>query len=491
MSNNKNLEQYFSKFREKVIGGDMSFVGPYGEKKIVYADWTASGRLYADIEDKMKNTFGPFVANTHTETSITGTSMTKAYKKARQIIKNHVNASKDDMLIATGNGMTGVVNKFQRILGLKVGENLQEYTNIPDEIRPVVFITHMEHHSNQTSWLETIAKVEIIRATKDGLVDLEDFKQLLKKHEDRKIKIASVSACSNVTGVTPPVHEIAKLIHQYDGYCFADYACSAPYVKIDMHPEEEGSHLDAVMISPHKFLGGPGTTGILIFNKNLYHNTIPDVPGGGTVTWTNPWGGHKYHENIEDREDGGTPGFLQLIRTALSVKLKEDMGIQNILDREHEILNIVFDKLGQKDNIKILAQEHKDRLGVVSFYIEDMHYNFGVKFLNDKYGIQVRGGCSCAGTYGHYLLKVSEELSSEITCEIDGGDLTRKPGWIRMSIHPTMTNNEVEYICDSILELAENHKEYVKDYSFDNSTSEFEHKNFERKEDIMVDSWFE
>jgi selenocysteine lyase/cysteine desulfurase len=491
MSNNKNLEQYFSKFRDKVIGVDMSFIGPYGEKKIVYADWTASGRLYADIEDKMKNTFGPFVANTHTETSITGTSMTKAYKKARKIIKNHVNASEDDMLIATGNGMTGVVNKFQRILGLKVGENLQEYTKIPDEIRPVVFITHMEHHSNQTSWLETIAKVEIIGATKDGLCDLEDFKRLLKKHENRKIKIASVSACSNVTGVTPPVHEIAKLIHQYGGYCFADYACSAPYVKIDMHPEEEEAQLDAVMISPHKFLGGPGTTGVLIFNKKLYHNSIPDVAGGGTVTWTNPWGGHKYHENIEDREDGGTPGFLQLIRTALSVKLKEEMGIQNILDREHEILDLVFDKLGNIDNIKILAKEHKNRLGVISFYIEDMHYNFGVKFLNDKYGIQVRGGCSCAGTYGHYLLNVSEELSSEITCEIDGGDLTRKPGWIRMSIHPTMTNDEVDYICDSIIELAANHKEFVKDYNFDNSTSEFEHKNFERKEDVMVDSWFE
>jgi selenocysteine lyase/cysteine desulfurase len=491
MSNNKNLEQYFSNFREKVIGVDMSFVGPYGEKKIVYADWTASGRLYADIEDKMKNTFGPFVANTHTETSITGTSMTKAYKKARKIIKKHVNASEDDMLIATGNGMTGVVNKFQRILGLKVGENLQDYTKIPDEIRPVVFITHMEHHSNQTSWLETIAKVEVIGATNDGLVDLESFEQLLKKHENRKIKIASVSACSNVTGVTPPVHEIAKLIHQYDGYCFADYACSAPYVEINMHPKEEGSHLDAVMISPHKFLGGPGTTGVLIFNKKLYHNTIPDVPGGGTVTWTNPWGGHKYHENIEDREDGGTPGFLQLIRTALAVKLKEEMGIQNILDREHEILDIVFARLGEVDNIKILAQEHKNRLGVISFYIDDMHYNFGVKFLNDKYGIQVRGGCSCAGTYGHYLLNVSEELSSEITCEIDNGDLTRKPGWIRMSIHPTMTNDEINYICDSIIELAANHKEFVKDYSFDNSSSEFEHKNFERKEDLMVDSWFE
>ncbi|MEN8136872.1 MAG: aminotransferase class V-fold PLP-dependent enzyme [Bacteroidota bacterium] len=488
--NNTKLEHYFGEFREKIIGIDQKFKSPFGEKEIIYADWTASGRLYSDIEDKIKDTFGPFVGNTHTETSITGTSMTIAYHKARDIIKKHINADENDILISTGNGMTGVINKFQRILGLKVAENLSKYTDIPEDLRPVVFITHMEHHSNQTSWLETIARVEVIKATDDGLVDLEDLKVLVEKHKDKPLKIASVSACSNVTGIQPPVHEIARIMHQNGGLCFADYACSAPYVSIDMHPDEE-SHLDAVMISPHKFLGGPGTSGILVFNKNLYKNAVPDVPGGGTVSWTNPWGEHKYHDNIEDREDGGTPGFLQTIRTALSVKLKEQMGVDNILKREHEILDIIYKEFETIPGMVLLAGQHKDRLGVLSFYIEDMHYNFGVKVLNDKFGIQVRGGCSCAGTYGHYLLNVTKEKSNSITCEIDSGDLTHKPGWIRMSIHPTMTNDEVKYICDSIRDVAENHSELIKDYEFDPHTNEFDFKGYKRYENEMVDEWFE
>lgn len=488
---NSNLEKYFEKFRNKIVGIDQKFESAFGIQPIVYADWTASGRLYSDIEDKLKNSFGPFVGNTHTETSITGTSMTIAYKKAKDIIRNHVNANNNDILINTGNGMTGAVNKFQRILGLKVAENLCKYIEVPEDIRPIIFITHMEHHSNQTSWLETIARVEVIGATPDGLVDLEDLKRLLEKYKDKPLKIASVSACSNVTGIQPPIHEIAKIMHQNEGLCFADYACSAPYVDIDMHPEEEGAYLDAVMISPHKFLGGPGTSGVLIFNKDLYKNTVPDAPGGGTVSWTNPWGEHKYLDNIEEREDGGTPGFLQTIKTALSINLKEEMGVSNILEREHELVEYIFSQFDPVDNINILAGQHKDRLGVISFYIDEMHYNFGVKVLNDKYGIQVRGGCSCAGTYGHYLLDVTEETSHNITCEINQGDLTHKPGWIRMSIHPTMTNDEIKYICESIVDVANNHKEYIKDYDFDPKTNEFSFKGFVRKENEMVEKWFD
>jgi selenocysteine lyase/cysteine desulfurase len=487
----KNLEQYFSQFRDKVVGVDQKFDSPYGEKKIIYADWTASGRLYSEIEDKISNTFGPFVGNTHTETSITGTSMTIAYHKARHIIKEHFNANSDDVLISTGSGMTGVVNKFQRILGMKVAEHLAPYTNIPNKLRPVVFISHMEHHSNQTSWLETIAKVEVIKATDDGLVDLDDLRGLLKKYSDTELKIASVTACSNVTGIQPPIHEIAKIMHENNGLCFADYACSAPYVDIDMHPEDEDAYLDAVMISPHKFLGGPGSSGVIVFNKNLYKNAIPDSPGGGTVTWTNPWKEHKYHDNIEDREDGGTPGFLQTIKTALSIKLKEKMGTENIIAREHELLDIVFKEFDTIDGLKLLADKNRNRLGVISFYIENMHYNFGVKILNDKYGIQVRGGCSCAGTYGHYLLNVTKDQSAAITNEIDEGNLTHKPGWIRMSIHPTMSNDEVRYICDSIREVADTHKELVKEYDFDPNTNEFSYKDYKRYEQAMVDKWFD
>ena len=483
------LENYFLSFRENIIGIDQYFISPYGKMKIIYTDWTASGRLYRPIEEKLMNNFGPFVANTHTETTVSGTAMTMAYHQARNIIKHHVNANSNDVLITDGTGMTGVVNKFQRILGLKVPESLKNYIEIPVENKPIVFISHMEHHSNQTSWLETIADVVIIPANENGLFCLNNFTTLLHKYKDRKLKIASITSCSNVTGIKTPYYEVAKLMHEFDGFCFVDFACSGPYVKIDMHVNEE-CYLDAIFVSPHKFLGGPGTSGVLVFNSKLYKNLIPDNPGGGTVSWTNPWGKHKYIDSIEEREDGGTPGFLQVIKTALAIQLKEEMGIENILNRENNLVNYVFSKLENIENLNILANNHQDRLGVISFYINDLHFNLGVKLLNDKFGIQTRGGCSCAGTYGHFLLNVDQEKSHNLVCQIDSGDLIQKPGWIRMSIHPTTTNKEIEFVCESIIALTENHKIWELDYNYNKKSNEFIHKNAKPLEQEMVMQWF-
>jgi selenocysteine lyase/cysteine desulfurase len=368
------------------------------------------------------------------------------------------------MIITSGSGMTGMVNKFQRILGLRVHGKLASIPN--EENKPVVFITHMEHHSNHTSWLETIAIIEIIEPTTDGLINLEHLQELLQKHAHRTMKIASITACSNVTGIRTPYHQIAKMMHEANGVIFVDFACSAPYVDINMHPQSVDEHLDAIFFSPHKFLGGPGSSGVLIFNKSLYNNTIPDDSGGGTVDWTNPWGEHKYVDDIEAREDGGTPAFLQTIKTAMCISLKEEMGVENILKREHEVLDILWSKLEHIPNLHILAPQHKDRLAIVSFYIEEMHYNLGVRLLNDKFGVQSRGGCSCAGTYGHYLLNVDQETSQKITDLINQGDFSNKPGWIRVSLHPTMTNKEVAFVGESIQALAKNFKEWGKDYDF-------------------------
>ena len=484
------LELYFNEFRNDIIGVDQTFNSPYGHQKIIYTDWTASGRLYRPIEEKLMNEFGPFVANTHTETTVTGTAMTLAYHEARHIIKHHVNANSDDILITDGTGMTGVVNKFQRILGLRIPENLKEFATIPEALKPIVFISHMEHHSNQTSWLETIADVEVIPANDEGLFCLEALKVLLEKYKNRSFKIASITSCSNVTGIKTPYHEVAQLMHHHNGVCFVDFACSGPYVAIDMHPQAPDAYLDAIFFSPHKFLGGPGTSGVLIFNKNLYKNNVPDCPGGGTVSWTNPWGEHKYIDNIEDREDGGTPGFLQVIKTALAIQLKEKMGVQNILDREHELVEYIFATLNQLPNLHILANQHQDRLGVISFYIDDLHYNLGVKLLNDKFGIQTRGGCSCAGTYGHYLLHVDQETSHNLVCQISSGDLIQKPGWIRMSVHPTTTSAEIEFVCESIRLLAENHQEWAKEYQYNPKTNEFNHKAAASLEKERVATWF-
>jgi selenocysteine lyase/cysteine desulfurase len=330
----------------------------------------------------------------------------------------------------------------------------------------------------------------VIPSCQEGLFSLENLAQLLEKYKNRSFKIASITSCSNVTGIKTPYHAVAKLMHQKNGLCFVDFACSGPYVEIDMHPEDQESFLDAIFFSPHKFLGGPGTPGVLVFNKKLYQNLIPDNPGGGTVSWTNPWGEHKYIDNIEDREDGGTPGFLQVIKTALAIQLKEKMGIENILKREHEIVDCVFYSLGNISNIKILAAQHQERLGVISFYIENLHFNLGVKILNDKFGIQTRGGCSCAGTYGHFLLHVDQETSHQLIDEISLGDLIRKPGWIRMSIHPTTTNEEMHWVCESIKALAENHQDWAKEYNYDKESNEFMHKNAKAFEKELVEEWF-
>ncbi len=484
------LESYFQPYRKQVVGIDQSFESPFGIKKIIYADWIASGRLYRPIEEKLLNQIGPFVANTHTETSVTGSAMTLAYKEARTIIKEHVNASEEDVLITVGTGMTGAINKFQRILGLKVTENLKEHTKVPDAIKPIVFISHMEHHSNQTSWLETIAKVEVIPCNSEGLICLDSFRELLLKYEQHPIKIASVTACSNVTGIITDYFEVAKLIHSYNGLCFVDFACSAPYVPIDMHPKDKDAYLDAIFFSPHKFLGGPGASGVLIFNKKLYKNLIPDNPGGGTVAYTNPWGDHDYIDDIETREDGGTPGFLQTIKTALAIRLKEQMGTENIMAREHQIVDRIFEKLSNIQNIHILAQRHRDRLGVFSFFVDDAHYNLVVKLLNDRYGVQTRGGCSCAGTYGHYLLNVDLTTSKAIEQKILEGCLIERPGWVRMSVHPIMTDKEIEFICEAISQVALHHAEWGKDYEYDNLKNEFIYKDEEPVERKITADWF-
>lgn len=483
------LEAHFKPYREQILGIDQRFNGPFGRKKILYADWIASGRLYRPIEKLMMEQVGPYVANTHTETSYTGKLMTRAYHRAREIIKKHVNARSEDVLIPTGTGMTGAVLKLQRIMGFKIPEQFSSRIELKAEERPVVFISHMEHHSNQTSWLETNAEVVQIQPNSDGLPDLDHFQQLLEQYADRPMKIASITSCSNVTGVFTPYSDIARMIHKAGGFCFVDFACSGPYVDIDMHPEDEEARLDAIFFSPHKFLGGPGTPGILVFSSELYHNKIPDQPGGGTVEWTNPWGGHHYIDDIEVREDGGTPGFLQTIRAAKAMQLKEQMGTANIHHREKELVDYVFKRLSVVPGLHILAGNIRERLGAFSFFLEDLHFNLVVAVLNDKYGIQTRGGCSCAGTYGHYLLHLDPQRSTQIYEQVHAGNLSAKPGWVRLSLHPTMLDKEVKYICNAIEEIAEHAADYQEQYLPVAGSNEFKHKN-PVSEDDTVKSWF-
>jgi selenocysteine lyase/cysteine desulfurase len=484
------MEHYFKKFRENTIGNELEFTTPYGRQKMIYADWIASGRLYAPIEKKLLEDFGPFVGNTHTETTETGIMMTHSYHLAHQIIKKHVNAGPDDVIITSGFGMTGVVNKFQRILGLKHYAQFTGGDCFKEKERPVVFLTHMEHHSNHTSWFETMADVVVIPPGKELLFDLNLLRDELEKYKDRKLKIGSFTACSNVTGVYTPFSDMARLMHEYGGLCFVDYAAAAPYMDINMHPDDPMEKLDAIYFSPHKFLGGPGSSGVLVFDSKLYKNPTPDQPGGGTVDWTNPWGEYKYSDDIEVREDGGTPGFLQAIKTALCIQLKNQMGTKQMIERDRALTSLVLRELPKVPGIHILAENVRDRLGIISFYIDDIHYNLLVKLLNDRFGIQVRGGCACAGTYGHYLLDVSYEHSHRITELINSGDLSVKPGWVRLSIHPTMKDHEMLIFIDALKQIVRNIKVWEKDYIYNKRKNEFRH--VKEKEDNLrqVNGWF-
>ena len=393
-----SLNDHFEPFRLDTIG----------HPDIVYADWTASGRAYRPIELTMLNEILPLVGNTHTHSTRTGSAMSAAYTNAKAVIKEQVHAGEDDILLFCGSGMTHAVNKLQRLLGLRRPEG--SALTIRENTRPVVFVTHMEHHSNHISWLETIATVEIF-------ICMEELSSLLLQYKSRKTKIAAVTACSNVTGIATDYNRIAAMLHEADGYCFVDFACAAPYVSIDMRS------LDAIYFSGHKFLGGPGTPGVLIFKKELYRNHVPDQPGGGTVSYTNPWQQRTYLSSIEDREDGGTPAFLGAVRLAMCFQLKLAMGIDHMRQRELDIIRQVTERLSMIPQLQVLEPSGKKQLAIFSFIVPAVHHNLLVKILNDRYGIQSRGGCSCAGTYGHRLLQVDKPASLAILAEIKAGNL--------------------------------------------------------------------
>lgn len=459
----------FEEIRNEIIGINDEFSTPFGTFPLIYADWIASGRLYAPIENAISQKVGPWVANTHSYSNKTGSLMTTAYGQAKDIIRDHVNACDEDILVLTGSGMTAGVIRLQQILGLCKNQ----HTVVPHgKDRPVVFITHVEHHSNHVSWMETIADVVIVPPNEDLTVNPDKLQACLDEYADRKVKIGAFSAGSNVTGIITPIHELAEVMHKNSGLCIVDYAATAPYVDMNMHPDNELQTLDAICFSPHKFLGGPGSCGVMLFNQKMYDGNSC-VPGGGNVTWTNPWGGYGFTNNNEAKEDGGTPGFLQAIRAAMAIRLKEKMGTHQIEQREEELLSKTFDRFNQIDGMEIVGEQKSKRIGAVSFNIKDIHYNAVVRILNDRFGIQVRGGWACASTYAHHLFEMDEEYSQKLTEGINQKDMTGKPGWARLSLHPTMSDRELDYVLDAIEFVAKNREELKKDYVYDPSCNDF------------------
>lgn len=458
-----DLEKHFEGFRASIIGREAPFDTPHGRMKKLYADTTASGLPDARVESaimRMKLDY----ANTHTQSNHTGETTTKRYHEAGKIIKGHVNAGPDDLLITAGSGMTEVLNKLARIMGVK--EKAKNTT---------VFITHMEHHSNILPWRESEAMVITIPPDESGLPDVSALDDLCRRYASRKL-IGSFIAASNVTGVRTPYKELAKIMHKHGGVCIVDFAACAPYDHIDMHPKETGADLDAIVFSPHKMQGGTEATGILVYNKNLRVHDKPDRPGGGTVDMVDPWGGHLYTQNLEDLEDGGTPAILGRIRAALAIKLKEEMGVDNITKREEELIKLFFNQLEKESGVKILESHNKNRVGIVAFNIEGVPYGLATRLLNDRFGIQVRGGCSCAGPYGHYLLNIKEENSRNFSEQLKRTcDASSKPGWVRVSLPPTLKNNEVARITDAIKEIRDKARQWREDYRQVAKSPEFEY----------------
>ena len=453
-------DQFWANIQNNIISAD---------KDRIYADWTASGLLYRPIEQRISEIAGSFMANTHTEDSYTGRQMTLWLDDANQRIKKHVNANHHDVLINAGNGMTGALAKFIRMLGLWTHETHRKAALASLEQRPLVYITHREHHSNQTMWIESLAEVRIIPALEGDEIDLQWLANDIASESTRKVKFASITAASNVTGILSPYFEVARIMHDAKGWCFVDFAASAPYVEIDMHPNED-DWLDAIYFSPHKFLGGPGTQGVLIFNSALYQNKIPEQPGGGTVVWTNPWGEHRFVSNIEQRESGGTPGILQAIKTALAIQLKEEMGSERMLVREHQLNAHLFSRLRQMPNVQILSPNHNHRLSIFSILFKNLDYRKAVNALSLDYKVETRGGCACAGTYGHYLLGIDYCTSHGITEHLDDEHQETKPGWVRVSLHPSMTFAQIDRIADAIKavsELPADHQASVVDSALD------------------------
>lgn len=467
---NSDLKDHFANHRRHILGIDAAIETPFGQKPLVYLDWTAMGREDIRVSDRIRECLAYF-GNTHTDTNFTGEFTSGLYHEAHNIIGRHVNASKDDIVLFKGSGMTGAINWLQYMLGLRD-------MHLPHDKRPVILITHLEHHSNQTSWEESSALVRIVQAGPDGMPDLDHLESLCRAHADAGRTIyGSFTACSNVTGVTVDFYAMAKIVHRYGGKCFVDFAASAPYVDIDMHPPDPEERLDAIVFSPHKFLGGPGSAGVIVLGKELYNRDVPVFVGGGIVSWTNPWGGHSFYDNIQLREDAGTPQIVQGFKAGLSIAIKQDLQPVRMAERKSELVGRAIDGLQRITGVSVLEGRNRRRQGIVSFTVDGLHYALVVKLLNDLAGIQVRGGCSCAGTYGHYLFHIDKAHSKEITEMIDHGDNSCKPGWVRVSLHPTMSDGELELFLSTLEEIVGERTNLIAQYHYDEHSNTWHHKN--------------
>jgi selenocysteine lyase/cysteine desulfurase len=491
------------RIRESVIGDDQLMDGPFGPRRVTYADYTASGRALSFIEDFVRDDVLPRYANTHTESSGTGLQTTRLREDARRIIRDAVHGDDDTCVIFCGSGATGAIDKLIGILGLRIPADLDDRyhlaSHIPADERPVVFVGPFEHHSNELPWRESIADVVVIAEDADGHVDLEHLEAELIAHADRPLRIGSFSAASNVTGIISNTCAIADALHRHGALSFWDFAAAGPYVDIDMYQrcdEHPDGHKDAVFISPHKFVGGPGTPGVLVVRRELLRNRVPDVVGGGTVAYVNATE-HRYLDDPVHREEGGTPAIIGSIRAGLVFQLKEAVGVDTIRSHEESFWRRAAERWSRNPSLRVLGNTTAERLSIVSFVVQRsggryVHHNFVVALLNDLFGIQSRGGCSCAGPYGHRLLDIDLTRSHEFEHEIAEGCEGIKPGWTRVSFNYFISEAVFDYIVDAVDLLGEHGWKLLPQYRFDPASGLWRHRDGPVEPPLrLADLWYD
>lgn len=487
----RDKDRLIETIRGAIIGDDRVIEGPFGPRRVTYADYTASGRSLAFIEDFIRQEVLPLYANTHTETSGTGRQTTAFREDARTIIHEAVGGGPDDVVIFCGSGATAAINKLVDVLNIRIPADLDDTydlrSHIPPDQRPVVFIGPYEHHSNELPWRESLAEVVTIDENADGQIDLDQLEAALRRYADRPLKIGSFSAASNVTGIGSKTAEIAILLHKHGALSFWDFAAAGPYVKIEMNlqgigPDGHLAYKDAVFVSPHKFIGGPGTPGLLVAKRHLFKNRVPAWPGGGTVSYVNPVE-HRYLEDPVHREEGGTPDIVGSVRAGLVFQLKEAVGHEEIQRREHAFIRRAIDRWSANPNLQVLGNPKAWRLSIVSFMVKHqgryLHHNFVVAVLNDLLGIQARGGCSCAGPYGHRLLGIDLTTSHEFEEEVLAGCEGIKPGWVRVNFNYFITEETFSFLLDAVELVAEHGWRLLPCYTFCPKSGRWMHKDWQ------------
>ncbi len=482
-------EDLIGLIRRSVIGDDLVLPGPFGPKRIVYADYTASGRSLSFIEELIQREVLPLYANTHTESSATGRQTMRLRDDARRIVHAAVGGSDEDAVLFCGSGATGAIDKLVRALGLRIPEKLDERYGlsaaIPARERPVVFVGPYEHHSNELVWRESIADVRVIREDADGRLDLAHLRSELEAHAERPLKIGSFSAASNVTGIITDVDATATLLHRHGALSFWDYAAAGPYLDIDMNPDGDGpdrhlAYKDAIFLSPHKFIGGPGTPGVLVAKRRLLDTRVPTVPGGGTVEFVTATD-QRYLQEAEHREEAGTPAIVESIRCGLVFQLKGAVGAQEIHRREEAHARRAIASWSRNPNIEILGNTELARLSIVSLGVRHergmLHPHFVVSVLNDLFGIQARGGCFCAGPYLQRLSGMDDESVEAVLCEVARGREGAKLGWFRVNFNYFVSDATVDYVIAAVDLIARDGWKLLPLYRFDPFTGLWHHRD--------------